>query len=262
MIDSHAHLDLALFNSDREQVIQKSQRKLSHLVTIGTTVESSQLALQLAQTTTLISAAIGIHPEDTPREMSEIVPLVLILKELAQSHPGEVAAIGEIGLDYYHRSDNKEIQKRLFIAQLELAEELGLPFIIHSRDAFNDTYTILNGIMSTQSRGILHSFTGSLNQAEQILNLGLLLGINGIVTYPSAQTLQQAIKTIPLEKIVLETDAPFLVPQTYRKQGIKRCEPWMVESTAEKIGILKNISIEKVSSATEQTTRSLFRLKG
>jgi TatD DNase family protein len=252
LADSHCHLDLNSFEHDRDAVIAAAQEAgLVAIVNPGTSVETSRAAVTLAETYPMVYAAVGVHPHDasafTRSTRSE-------LRQLA-SHP-KVIAIGEIGLDYYRDYSPRDAQRRAFAAQLELAGELGLPVIVHNRDAAEETVCALQDWVKGGDgrQGVLHSYSAGIEWLEQVLELGFLIGISGPVTFSKATTLQRVVQQAPLEHLLVETDAPFLTPEPYRG---RRNEPAFVHYVTIKIAALKGLPFEQVA---EQTTCNLERL--
>lgn len=242
MIDTHAHLDLKQFNKDREKVITRCfKRGIKKIINIS-------LDLSLLEKHENIYGAVGYHPEADKSDLEK-------LKALA-GRP-KIVAIGEIGLDK-SKISNLKSQISIFQKQLALAEKFKLPIILHCRKAHEDLINILNTkykIQNTLFRGVIHCFTGSFKQAQKYLNLGFYLSFTGLITYDRGY--DKVILNTPLEKILLETDCPFLAPGPYRGQ---RCEPWMVKFTAQKIAEIKNISFDKVVSQTTKNAEKLFKI--
>jgi TatD DNase family protein len=252
LADSHCHLDFNTFDDDRGEVIGAAKRAgLVVIVNPGTSVETSRAAVTLAETYPMVYAAVGVHPHDastfTRTTKAE-------LRQLA-SHP-KVVAIGEIGLDYYRNYSPRDAQQRAFVAQLELASELALPVIIHNRDAAKETMGLLHDWVQggTGRRGVLHSYSAGIEWLEQVLELDFYIGISGPVTFAKATILQDVVQRAPLERLLVETDAPFLTPEPYRG---RRNEPAYVQYVTSKVAALKELPLEKVA---EQTTRNLAQL--
>ena len=276
IIDTHSHLNFKAYDGDREKVIKRNQEAGVVCIDVGTKYETSKNAVELAEHNKGIYAAIGLHPIHiktdllklrTDEDEGAFAPLgeefdAEKYKELAKSK--RVVAIGEIGLDYYYRPKSqtkkeqfKQKQKEVFIKQLELAEELDLPAIIHCRMAFEDLYEILSAQPASGGktlRGVIHCFTGNLEQAQQFTDLGFYLGINGII---DKLNLDEVIKNISLEKILVETDCPYLTPKA---EGSKRNEPIFVKHVIQKIADLKGITFDEVASATTQNAKKLFKI--
>lgn len=252
LADSHCHLDFNRFEDDRAAVIAAAERAgLVAIVNPGTSVETSRAAVTLAETCPMVYAAVGIHPHDAKTFTRSTAAE---LRQLA-SHP-KVIAIGEIGLDYFRDYSPRDAQRRAFAAQLELAGELGLPVIIHNRDATEETVAILEDWVQggIDRRGVLHSYSAGTAWLEQVLELGFYIGISGPVTFAKATTLHRVVQQTPLERLLVETDAPFLTPEPYRG---RRNEPAFVQYVARKVAALKGLPLEQVA---EQTTRNLGRL--
>ncbi len=275
MIDTHAHLYFDNFNDDRADIIKRIENDLDAVINIGVNFESNGKVIDLARGNKKFLSVIGFNPESVVKFLElgkSIDDLQAELGELLL--PGnKIVGIGEIGLDYYWKefaSDGqKELQKKGFRTQIEFAQTKGLPVVIHSRDAFYDTFKILSDYKNeTGFKGVWHSFTidksdgangiGPKEQLEKVLSLGLYIGINGIVTFPSAKNLQELIKEAPLNRILLETDSPFLAPQPMRG---KRNESVFVRYVAKKIAQIKEIPPGKVIEQTDENARELFGLK-
>jgi TatD DNase family protein len=255
LFDTHCHLDTERFDADRAQVIDRAARAgVTRLLNPAFSLESSRRALELAasdaaQGTVAIVAAVGVHPNDSahfgPEALAE-------LHDLAQ-HP-KCVAIGEIGLDYHWKTVPPEVQTRAFLAQLALARELGKPVIIHCREAENDTLTILEREFSGLPL-VLHSFAGAIPDLERALACGFYVGISGPVTYPNAARTRAAVQAVPLERLLIETDAPYLSPQRHRG---KRNEPAYVRLVAEKIADVREMMMDNVARATTENAVRLF----
>ncbi|NTV30590.1 TatD family hydrolase [candidate division WWE3 bacterium] len=265
MIDTHAHLYFEQYDLDRSAVIGRCHEKLRALINVGIDIKTSQAALDLALQNDFMFASIGIHPEEVDSIIKDFGSISAAVNELilliTPSSTSKIVAIGEAGLDYHSElilESSVALQKELFRSQLELALEHNLPVIIHSREATPDTLEILNDFANTTLKGVWHSFTGDSVAAQQVLNTNLFIGINGISTYPSAKLLREAITQIPHDRLVLETDAPFLAPQSYRGQ---RNESWMVELVANTVGECWGISPADVISKTDTNALSLFAIQ-
>ena len=267
MIDTHAHLDFKEFNEDRDEVIKRAHETgVKKIINVGCSPEHSQGAVDLAQNYDQIYAAVGVHPHDANKINDEILD---DLKKLAQNK--KTVAIGEIGLDYYRKNadltltarihaDPKELQKSSFIKQLNLAKELKLPVIIHCRDAYEDMLEIVNSFSGGKSiRGVTHCFSGNREFAKAFLDLGLYLSFTGAITYtknPEAEIFK-VIKEVPLDKIMIETDSPYLAPVPHRGE---RNEPAYVKFVAEKIAEVKGMTFKDVEKVTSENAEKLFRI--
>jgi TatD DNase family protein len=254
MIDSHCHPQLPEYDNDREEMIKRALDQNIQMICVGVELDSSKKAIKLAEKHDGIWATVGLHPNDYLGEQlntDEYYKLGLNKK---------VVAIGEIGLDYYRTKDKskQDTQKKRFVQLAQVASDLNLPIVIHSRDAQKDLLDLLKKINYKRETGsgVIHSFTGSSNEAKEYIDLGYYLGLNGIITFSEQYT--EMVKSIPLDKILLETDAPFLSPVPNRG---KRNEPLYVKYVAEKIAEIKNEPIEKIIEITEQNAKKLFKLK-
>ena len=249
-IDSHAHIQLSQFNGDRGAVLKRAREAaVSTILVIGFDVETSLGAVELAEKHPQIYATVGMHPHDA----KDLTPDVLkTFRELA-THP-KVIALGEMGLDYYRNLSPRPLQKEAFEKQLDLAEELQMPIIIHNRDAYMDILPILEARQG-RVRGVLHCFTGDVALMHRSLAIGFHIGIGGIVTYPNARDVQAVAKAVPDDRLLIETDCPWLAPQFRRG---KRNEPAYVRAVAEKIAELRAISAEKVGEITTENFQTLF----
>ncbi len=249
LVDTHAHLDMKDFENDRDRVIKHAKEAgVAIIVTIGIDLESSQKAVELSQNES-IYATVGVHPHDAKSFGIDKEPE---FKELARSP--KVVAIGEIGLDYYRNLSPKNIQKKVFSRMMELAIETNLPIVVHNRDAYEDTLELIKEYRDDLSGGVIHCFSGDKYWARKFLDIDFYLSIPGIVTFSKAAALQEVVKWMPIEKMLIETDAPFLAPHPYRG---KRNEPAYVKETALCISELKRISFEKIA---EQTTENAYRI--
>jgi TatD DNase family protein len=251
LIDTHAHLEMREFNDDRDEVIRRAREAgVEYIVTIGTTVESSRDAVLLADKYDFIYAAIGIHPH----EVKDILhPAYEIIRHFAKHK--KVVAYGEIGLDYHYEHSPRADQKRKFRDMLREAKVLDLPVIIHDRDAHEDTLQILSEEWSPELGGVMHCFSGDASLAKQAIEMGFSISIAGPVTFPKAEALREAVRQIPIENLLIETDAPYLAPQPFRG---KRNEPAFVRHTAEMIAQVKGLSFDDVARITSFNAMQLF----
>lgn len=251
LVDSHAHLEMKDFDKDRDRVLARAQEAgVSYIITVATNLPDVHKALEIAQKNSAVFVAMGVHPHET-REIKE--GDYEELRRLAQEK--KVVAFGEIGLDFYRQHSSREMQLRRFRELLRLGKELTLPFIIHDRDAHQEILQILIEEGDGQWRGVFHCFSGDLDFAKKVIQMGFFLSIPGTVTFKKSLTQQEVVKKIPLEKILLETDAPFLSPEPYRG---KRNEPAHLRFTAEKVAELKGLSFQDVARITSLNARLLF----
>lgn len=245
IFDSHAHYDDAKFDDEREALLAElPSRGVCGVVNCGCDTASSKTALKLADSYGYIYAAVGIHPENIGGgTVNEIRTLVKHKK---------CVAIGEIGLDYYWVSDNKEQQKELFSQQLDLANEINKPVIVHDRDAHSDTLELLK---KHRPKGVVHSFSGSSEMAKEILKLGMYIGIGGVITFKNAKKLPEVVKMLPEDRFLLETDAPYLTPVPYRS---KINNSAMIYLTAQKIAEIRNTDTAHILAAARENAKNLF----
>lgn len=243
LFDTHAHLYDKAFDRDRDQLIPALFKSLDYIVIPSEDLETSRKAVALAETYDPLYAAVGIHPQVTKDASEEILRKI---GDLALSHP-KVKAIGEIGLDYYYLYTDKEIQKEWFARQIELAKDLNLPFLIHDREAHGDTLSILKEHKSPAMRGILHCFSGSLETAKELIRLGFYISFAGPVVFPRSIRLKEVAAALPLERILIETDSPYLTPPPNRG---KRNDPSNVYYVAEELARLKKLPVEEIISRT------------
>jgi len=256
-VDSHAHLDFPQFDPDRAELIEKLNSRDLTVINVATDEQSITKVVDLANSNKHLFAAVGIHPTDLNRDSLEKLPgLIDRLKELIEKE-SKVVAIGEIGLDYFHDSSKEtaEIQIVALKQFLTLVQEVKRPVIFHCRDAYGDLLTLLQDYANLT--GVVHCFSGNLKQAEQFVSTGLLVSFTAMITYPKNEELRAVVKEIPLDKILLETDCPFLPPQTRRSE---RNDPITVFEIAQKIALIKNISEAEVLAQTTSNARKLFGL--
>ena len=283
LIETHAHLDYPDFASDFDEVLRRAtEAGVTRIITIGTSVESSQRAVDLAGKYSNVYAVIGVHPTYVEEAGEDVITP---LRELAQN--SRVVAIGETGLDYHylpsvkvakekqvqvlagalrtetdeemeakiHDGAYKSKQASLFEQQLDLAAELGLNVVIHQRDAWNDTLEIMKPY-TDKLRGVFHCFGGSLEQANEVLDLDHLVSFTGIVTFKNGAAVREVAAQIPLWKFMVETDCPYLAPVPFRG---KRCEPAYTRLVAESIAAARGVPLEEIASATTETAEQFFR---
>lgn len=260
LVDTHCHLNFDEFDQDRTQVIDRALKNgIKRILVPGIDLETSKTALKCSYDYPQVFAAVGVHPNSC---LSWTQNSLLDIKHLAGEE--KVVAIGEIGLDYYRDYAPKELQRSIFIQQLELAAELGLPVIIHNRDASEDIFTILQnwhkalvqeGSKLAGHPGELHSFSGTIEFAKEVIASNFKIGITGPVTFRNSATLQSVVRSVPLESLLIETDAPYLTPHPFRG---KRNEPANVRIVAEKIAEIKEIPVDLIAMSTTEEADRLF----
>ena len=261
LIDTHAHLDLPQFEADRDAVIERAQAAgVKVIVNAGADLESSRRAVALAEQHPGVYAGVGVHPHDAKTLDGEVLAA---LRELARQP--KVVAVGEIGLDFYRNLSPQDVQRRAFQAQLAWAARLGKPVIVHDREAHAEVLKALTswaaGLMRSPLAGrvgVLHSFSGDLSMAEQAIELGFYISISGPVTYQNARRLAEIVQALPLDRLLVETDCPYLTPHPHRG---KRNEPAYVRLVAEKIAAIKGLTLDEVAATTTANARRLFELE-
>lgn len=257
LFDTHCHLDIDKFDDDRDAVLQRARDAgVSMMLNPAFDLASSRRAIAMAQAHENIVAAAGIHPNDALDFSDATLDELRKMMDDARANTQRniVVAIGEIGLDYYWKTVPHDVQASAFIAQLDFAREMKLAVIVHCRDAHDDTLEILRR-HGRDLPLVMHSFLGNRDHLRAILELGYFIGLGGPVTYPSAKNLRDMVKDAPLERILIETDAPYLAPQAQRG---KRNEPAYVRFVAAKIAELKEMSVEDIAQITMQNGRRLF----
>jgi TatD DNase family protein len=255
LVDSHCHLDMEAYEDDLDIILEQAyQNHIRTVISIGIDEKSSRQAIALAKQYKMIKATIGIHPHD----VGHIHPKTLdIMADLAEKNRNYVVGYGEIGLDYAKHYNPPDIQRRHFCSQLALAKELQLPVIIHDRDAHDDTLRILRQAAPFPHSGVMHCFSGDINLARQVLDIGFQISIPGVVTFKNAVDLQEVARLTPLTSMLLETDGPFLTPVPWRG---KRNEPTFLLHTAQMVADLRGIPINEVAKQTSASAIKLFRL--
>ena len=247
--DTHAHYDARRFAPDRDQVLESlAGEGISLVLNPGADYKSSQRAVSLAEKYPFVYAAVGTHPHEAAAMKPQDIDA---FRKWAQ-HP-KVVAIGEMGLDYYYDHSPREVQKAKFIQQMELAQEVNLPVIIHQRDAPEDTLNILRAFPGTQ--GVIHCFSGSLETAKAMLDLGYHLSFTGVVTFPNARKSHEVLHYMPDDRLLLETDAPYMAPVPHRG---KRCDSRYLPYIAETVAEIWGMSTQEVAQITTENGKRLF----
>ena len=252
LADSHAHIDDERFDADRDEVVARALAAgVSLIVNIGADMASSARSVALAEKYPGIYAAVGMHPHDS-QDMKEND-----YRQLEQwaNHP-KVVAIGEIGLDYHYDLSPRSVQKEVFLRQLDVARKTGKPFIIHEREAHADMLDIIR-YAARGLNGVFHCFSGSVETAREYLKMGFYISVAGPVTFPKSVKTKEVAKAVPLDRLLVETDSPYLTPQPFRG---KRNEPAYVRLVAEEIANLRDISLAELAEATTANVRRLFNI--
>lgn len=251
LFDSHTHLDDRKFDDDRIEVIEKIRASgVSKLVNIGCDIKTSENSIRLAEKYDFIYATVGFHPCDTGDITEEHIQKI---KQLALHK--KVVAIGEIGLDYYWDSVPRDVQKHWFKRQMELAEELKMPVTIHNRDAHEDTYNICK---NSDAKGIVHCYSGSKEMAAEFVKLGYYVSFAGPLTYKNNVKSVEAAKAVPMDRLLVETDAPYLAPDGFRG---KRNDSSLVRYTCEKLADIKGVTFEEMVRQTYENAMRVYRIK-
>jgi TatD DNase family protein len=251
--DSHCHLDMPEYDQDRDEVLRRAfQAGVQRIITIGIDLESSLRALELAGKYDFIFSTVGYHPHNA----KEVDPKVLDRLSQVAREP-KVIAWGEIGLDFFRRHSPPDRQRAVFNDQMDLARQLDLPVIIHSRDANEEIVQDLRKRKNQGQRGVVHCFSGDYRMAVELVDMGFYISIPGTVTYKNASVVQDVAARLPLDHLLVETDAPFLTPVPHRG---KRNEPLFVTHTVQKIAELRHLDFEEVAVRTSENAERLFRL--
>ena len=267
LTDTHCHLDLNRFDKDRLSVLSNALREgINRILIPGLTESSSMNVVKLANNHPITYAAVGVHPNEATTWNAKSQKS---LEKLAQNF--KVVAIGEIGLDYYHGHSSPDLQKKVLQEQLELAAMIGLPVVLHLREKNDDNMSAASDLFKIMDKwisdlksasktipkllGVMHSYSGSLDWAMEAVRLGFLIGVTGPITFKNSKRRQEVISSLPLEKLLIETDAPFLTPHPYRG---KRNEPAFVKYIAEKLAKLHSRLVEEIASITTTNARNLF----
>ena len=251
MIDSHCHLDHEPLLGNIDEVIKRAKdTNINKLLTICTTLDSFERIKDLLKKDPIIFGTFGIHPHETK---TDIVQKDLIIKNINENE--KIIGVGETGLDFFYNHSNKERQIQSFKEHIEAAIILKKPIIVHSRDAENETYDILNSYKNDQLKILMHCFTGSFEFSKKLLTLGAFFSASGIITFKNSVELQNTFKTIPIDRLLVETDSPFLAPIPMRG---KKNEPSFIKYTFEKLALLKNITSDKIDEITTNNFNKLF----
>ncbi|MUG48228.1 TatD family hydrolase [Paenibacillus woosongensis] len=254
LVDTHTHLDAEQFDGDREETISRAvEQGVTRMINIGFNRETIPTTMKLAESYDFIYAAIGWHPQDAITMKEEDLDWIA---ELCRHE--KVVAIGEIGLDYYWDTSPKDVQHAVFRKQIGLARELGMPIVIHNRDAHEDTVRILREEKAHEVGGVMHSFSGSWETAKLCLNMGFHLSFGGPITFKNAKQPKEVLKQTPLDRLLIETDSPYLTPHPYRG---KRNESAYVQLVAEAAAELKGLSFQEIAEITTRNALERFSIR-
>ena len=253
LFDTHAHVNDHAFDADREQLLSSlPEQGVQYLMNVGCSLASSRECVALARKYPYIYASVGSHPDSADEVNDEVLEEY---RRLCKLNP-KVKAIGEIGLDYYYEDIPRDVQKKAFTMQLELARELDLPVIVHQRDAHEDGLSIVRQFPDVT--GVFHCYSGSAEMARQLVKLGWYIGFTGVLTFKNARKAVETAQAIPLERIVIETDCPYMAPEPFRG---KRNDPGKVFRMAQKLAELRGISEEEARRITLENGKRLYRIK-
>ncbi|MGM0365666.1 MAG: TatD family hydrolase [Actinomycetota bacterium] len=255
LIDTHAHLDMLKKTSPEEAVEMAAKWGVGHIINVGSSIAGSKKARDISKTFENVSATAGIHPHYVSgygkKEEEALASLI------EENH--KVVAVGETGFDYYRNLSDKDDQLKAFESQIEIALKYSLPLVVHDREAHKDTLDVLKRYSSRSDfKAVLHCFSGDSRFAKEVLDLGIYISFTGVLTFPNAQKTEEAARRVPMDRIFLETDAPFLAPQP--KRG-RENQPAYVTYIAEKLALLKNLSVEEVAKVTTKNAINFFGLK-
>ena len=252
LFDTHAHLNDPAFDPDREALMESfAAAGVGLVMNAGCSLDSSRDIVAMAEKYPWLYASVGSHPDSAGEVSEEVIEEYRKLCKLSD----KVKAIGEIGLDYYYEDIPREIQQKAFRMQMALAKELDLPVIVHERDAHNDGLAIVKEFPTV--KGVFHCYSGSAEMARQLVNLGWYIGFTGVLTFKNARKAVETAASIPLDRIVLETDCPFMAPEPFRG---KRNHPGYLYRMAEKLAEIRGISLEEVHAATYENGKRLYRI--
>ena len=253
LFDTHAHMDDRAFDADRKALLQSlPEQGIGLLMNPGCSLESSRNADRLSREYAYIYAAVGSHPDAADEVNDDVLEEY---RKLCKLNP-KIKAIGEIGLDYYYEDIPRDLQKKAFIAQMELARELNLPVIVHERDAHEDGMAIVRKFSDV--KGVFHCYSGSAEMARQLVDLGWYIGFTGVLTFKNARKAIETVEAIPLERIVIETDCPYMAPEPFR--GLRN-DPGKIYRMAEKLAEIKGISVAEARHATFANGKRLYRIE-
>ena len=251
--DTHCHLDFPEFDLDRDQVVSRAKESgIKYIINIGSSIKASRASVKMADCYDIVWAAVGIHPHDADKFDQNILSEIESLLKL-----DKVVAIGEIGLDYYRNLSSRKNQQNMFISLLSIAQKAQLPVVIHNRQASDDVYNIIKATLKKPIRGVIHCFSADHNFLNKFLDLGFYVSFTCNITYKKSDNLRNLAKFVPLDRLLLETDAPFLPPQEYRG---KRNEPAYVKYLAQDLSRIKGIDLEVLTQATYENGKNLFAI--
>lgn len=254
IFETHAHYDDEAFDGDRDSLIwAMHEHGIDTIINVGASLRGVRETVTLMERYPFVYGAIGVHPDEAGDLDEEKIAWMRKLCEKEKT-----VAVGEIGLDYYWDKESHEIQKKWFVRQMDLAKEMSLPIIVHSRNAAKDTMDLMKAERADYLRGVIHCYSYSLEHAKEYMNMGYYLGIGGVVTFKNAKKLKEVVEYAPLDYLLLETDSPYLAPEPYR--GKRNCSLYL-NYVAEEIARIKKISYEEVVETTKKNAQKLFGVK-
>lgn len=254
LFDTHTHYDDERFAEDRYEVIEKAHKSgVSYIINASANIKSCEESLALAHKFSYVYAAVGIHPHEVGNIDDNT------LNKIAQfaKEEDKVVAIGEIGLDYYYDFAPRETQKHWFAQQINLARELNLPIIVHDRDAHQDSMDIIKQQKANEVSGVFHCYSGSVEMAKELLKYNFYISVGGTLTFKNAKKLVEVVRWIPMDRLLIETDCPYLTPEPHRG---KRNDSSYIRFVAEKVAQIKEVSFERVADATSKNAKELFKI--
>ncbi len=254
IFESHAHYEDARFDEDRKALLSSfPQKGIDYVVNVGSSLKTTQQSIALAKQYDFIYAAAGVHPEETAELNEE--NFAWLCEQMKQE---KVVAVGEIGLDYHWDEPERKIQKVWFERQIALARQVSLPMIIHSRDAAQDTLDIMKVCKAEEAGGVIHCFSYGVEMAREYLNMGFYIGIGGVLTFKNAKKLKEVAKYVPLDRILLETDCPYMAPEPHRG---KRNSSIYLPYVAETLATIKGVDVEEVYQTTRENGKQMYRIQ-
>lgn len=254
IFESHAHYEDARFDEDREALLSSfPQKGIDYVVNVGSSLKTTQQSIALAKQYDFIYAAAGVHPEETAELNEE--NFAWLCEQMKQE---KVVAVGEIGLDYHWDEPERKIQKVWFERQIALARQVSLPMIIHSRDAAQDTLDIMKACKAEEAGGVIHCFSYGVEMAREYLNMGFYIGIGGVLTFKNAKKLKEVANYVPLDRILLETDCPYMAPEPHRG---KRNSSLYLPYVAETLATIKGVDVEEVYQITRENGKQMYRIQ-
>lgn len=253
IFDSHAHYDDDWFDEDREELLARfPENGIDYVVNIGADMRTSKNTIALTEKYPFFYGAVGVHPNEVDKMTEADIETLRDWSKL-----DKIVAIGEIGMDYHYEEPPKEVQAKWFERQIELAKEVKLPMVIHSRDAAYDTYEIMKVCHAEQAGGVVHCFSYAKEMAKKFLDMGFYIGIGGVLTFKNGKKLKEVMEYVPMDRVLLETDCPYLAPEPFR--GRRNCSVYLTY-VLEKMAEIKEITVEEAGEITKQNAMKMYRI--